>query len=77
MDVEGLDPDAVYVSGWSMKIDDSFKDAAVYEDALSHNAPPSVHNTISEMDDNVMLSRMILSTCNLAAMLPQGIARFR
>ncbi|KAJ0626843.1 hypothetical protein HanHA89_Chr01g0018591 [Helianthus annuus] len=24
-----------------------------------------------------MLSRMILSTCNLAAMLPQGIARFR
>ncbi|KAJ0467819.1 hypothetical protein HanIR_Chr14g0689521 [Helianthus annuus] len=29
------------------------------------------------MDDDVMLSRMILSTCNLAAMLPQGVARFR
>ncbi|KAJ0539765.1 hypothetical protein HanHA300_Chr08g0290151 [Helianthus annuus] len=77
MDVEGLDPDAVYVSGWSVKIDDSFKDATVCEDALSHIAPPSVHNTISEMDDDVMLSRMILITCNLAAMLPQGVACFR
>ncbi|KAJ0446159.1 hypothetical protein HanHA89_Chr17g0691251 [Helianthus annuus] len=77
MDVEGLDPDAVYVPGWSVKIDDSFKDVAVCEDALSHIAPPSVHNTISEMDDDVLLSRMILSTCNLAAMLPQGVARFR
>ncbi|KAJ0834513.1 hypothetical protein HanRHA438_Chr16g0744461 [Helianthus annuus] len=76
-DVEGLDPDAVYVPGWSVKIDDSFKDAAVCEDALSHIAPPSVHNTISEMDDEMMLSCMILSTCNLAAMLPQGVARFR
>ncbi|KAJ0781246.1 hypothetical protein HanPI659440_Chr06g0247111 [Helianthus annuus] len=76
-DVEGLDPDTVYVPGWSVKIDDSFKDVAVCEDALSHIAPPSVHNTISEMDDDMMLSRMILSTCNLAAMLPQGIVRFR
>ncbi|KAJ0501718.1 hypothetical protein HanHA300_Chr11g0404121 [Helianthus annuus] len=46
-------------------------------DALSHLTPPSVHNTIAGMDDNLMLSRMILSTCNLASMLPQGIARFR
>ncbi|KAJ0490069.1 hypothetical protein HanHA300_Chr12g0451211 [Helianthus annuus] len=69
-DVEGLDPDEVYVPGWSMKLDDSFKDAAVYEDVLSHIAPPSVHSTIAEMDDDMMLSRMILSTCNLAAMLP-------
>ncbi|KAJ0840800.1 hypothetical protein HanPSC8_Chr14g0623151 [Helianthus annuus] len=76
MDLEGLDLDAIYVPGWSVKIDDSFKDAAVCEDALSHIDPPSVHNTISEMDDDVMLSRMILSTCNLAAMLPQGVARF-
>uniref|UniRef100_A0A251VMB0 Putative transposase (Putative), gypsy type n=1 Tax=Helianthus annuus TaxID=4232 RepID=A0A251VMB0_HELAN len=36
MDVEGLDSDAVYVPGWLVKIDDSFKDAAVCEDALSH-----------------------------------------
>ncbi|KAJ0530100.1 hypothetical protein HanHA89_Chr10g0385711 [Helianthus annuus] len=77
MDVEGLDPDAVYVPCWSVKVDDSFKDAVVCEEALSHIAPPSVHKTISEMDDDVMLSRMILSTCNLAAMLPQGVARFR
>ncbi|KAJ0871768.1 hypothetical protein HanRHA438_Chr11g0516201 [Helianthus annuus] len=77
MDVEGLDPDSVYVPSWSVKVDDSFKDAAVCEEALSHIAPPSVHKTISEMDDDVMLSRMILSTCNLAAMFPQGVARFR
>ncbi|KAJ0810316.1 hypothetical protein HanPI659440_Chr01g0025691 [Helianthus annuus] len=76
-DVEGLDPEEVYVPGWSVKNDDSFKDAAVCEDALSHLAPPSVHNTIAGMDDDLMLSRMILSTCNLASMLPQGIARFR
>ncbi|KAF5771870.1 hypothetical protein HanXRQr2_Chr13g0569951 [Helianthus annuus] len=76
-DVEGLDPDEVYVPGWSVKVDDSFKDATVCEDVLSHIAPPSVHNTIAEMDDDMMLSRMILSTCNLVAMLPQGVARFR
>ncbi|KAF5785832.1 hypothetical protein HanXRQr2_Chr10g0433411 [Helianthus annuus] len=76
-DVEGLDPEEVYVPAWSVKNDDSFKDAAVCEDALSHLAPPSVHNTIAGMDDDLMLSRMILSTCNLASMLPQGIARFR
>ncbi|KAJ0809785.1 hypothetical protein HanPI659440_Chr01g0019241 [Helianthus annuus] len=75
-DVEGLDPDEVYVPGWSVKVDDSFKDAAVCEDVLSHIAPPSVHSTIAEMDDDFMLSQMILSTCNLAAMLPQGVARF-
>ncbi|KAF5790277.1 hypothetical protein HanXRQr2_Chr09g0381331 [Helianthus annuus] len=75
--VEGLDPDEVYVPGWSVKLDDSFKDAAVCEDKFSHIAPPSVHSTIAEMDDDMMLSRMILSTCNLAAMLPQGVAHFR
>ncbi|KAJ0565922.1 hypothetical protein HanIR_Chr06g0267991 [Helianthus annuus] len=76
-DVEGLDPEEVYVPGWSVKNDDSFKDAVVCEDALSHLAPSSVHNTIVGMDDDLMLSRMILSTCNLASMLPQVIARFR
>ncbi|MFS8004951.1 hypothetical protein Hanom_Chr13g01231811 [Helianthus anomalus] len=54
-----------------------FKDATVCEDVLSHIAHPLVHGTIAEMDDDMMLSRMILSTCNLAAMLPQGVARFR
>ncbi|KAJ0493750.1 hypothetical protein HanIR_Chr12g0589621 [Helianthus annuus] len=76
-DVEGLDPEGTYVPAWLVKNDDTFKDAAVCEDALSHLAPPSVHKTIAGMDDDLMLSRMVLSTCNLAAMLPQGIARFR
>ncbi|KAJ0533654.1 hypothetical protein HanIR_Chr09g0410921 [Helianthus annuus] len=76
-DVEGLNPEGTYVPAWLVKNDDTFKDAAVCEDALSHLAPPSVHKTIAEMDDDLMLSRMVLSTCNLAAMLPQGITRFR
>ncbi|KAJ0609078.1 hypothetical protein HanHA89_Chr03g0115901 [Helianthus annuus] len=76
-DVEGLDPEGTYVPAWLVKNDDTFKDAAVCEDALSHLAPPSVHKTIAGMDDDLMLSRMVLSTCNLAAMLPQGITRFR
>ncbi|KAJ0520631.1 hypothetical protein HanIR_Chr10g0461521 [Helianthus annuus] len=74
---EGLDPHQVYVPDWGVKLGDSFKDATVYEDVLSHIAPPLVHGTIAEMDDDMMLSRMILSTCNLAAMLSQGVARFR
>ncbi|MFS7958133.1 hypothetical protein Hanom_Chr07g00674561 [Helianthus anomalus] len=68
---EGLDPHQVYVPDWGVKLGDSFKDAAVCEDVLSHIVPPLVHGTIAEMDDDMMLSRMILSTCNLAAMLPQ------
>ncbi|KAJ0725850.1 hypothetical protein HanPI659440_Chr12g0463571 [Helianthus annuus] len=75
--VEGLNPEGTYVPAWLVKNDDTFKDAAVCEDALSHLAPPSVHKTIAEIDDDLMLSRMVLSTCNLAAMLPQGITRFR
>ncbi|KAJ0714761.1 putative translation Initiation factor eIF-4e, eukaryotic translation initiation factor 4E (eIF-4E) [Helianthus annuus] len=76
-DVEGLNPEGTYVPSWLVKNDDTFKDAAVCEDALSHLAPPSVREAIAEMDDDTMLSRMVLTTCNLAAMLPQGITRFR
>ncbi|KAJ0839005.1 hypothetical protein HanPSC8_Chr14g0601641 [Helianthus annuus] len=76
-DVEGLNPEGTYVPSWLVKNDDTFKDAAVCEDALSHLAPPSVREAIAEMDDDTMLARMVLTTCNLAAMLPQGITRFR
>ncbi|KAF5775605.1 hypothetical protein HanXRQr2_Chr13g0613951 [Helianthus annuus] len=74
---EGLDVHQVYVPDWSVKLGDSFKDAAVCEGVLSHIAPPLVHGTIAEMDDDMMLSRLILSTCNLVAVLPQGVASFR
>ncbi|KAJ0922637.1 hypothetical protein HanPSC8_Chr05g0206221 [Helianthus annuus] len=60
-----------------VKIGDSFKDAAVCENVLNHIAPPLVHGTIAEMDDDVMLSRLMLSACNFADMLPQGVACFR
>ncbi|XP_035840334.1 uncharacterized protein LOC118487523 [Helianthus annuus] len=65
-DVEGLNPEGTYVPTWLVKNDDTFKDAAVCEDALSHLAPPSVREAIAEMDDDTMLSRMVLTTCNLA-----------
>ena len=47
------------------------------EEALNHFAPPMVRGTIAEMEDDMMLSRMMLSACNFAAMLPQGVAHFR
>ncbi|KAF5810088.1 hypothetical protein HanXRQr2_Chr04g0165291 [Helianthus annuus] len=37
-DAGGLDPEGVYVPAWQVKNDDTFKDAAVCEDALSHLA---------------------------------------
>ncbi|KAM0046942.1 hypothetical protein Hdeb2414_s0009g00322561 [Helianthus debilis subsp. tardiflorus] len=58
---EGLDVHQIYIPDWGMKLGDSFKDATVCED----------------MDDDMMLSHMILSTCNVTPMLPQGVARFR
>ncbi|MFS7953778.1 hypothetical protein Hanom_Chr07g00622531 [Helianthus anomalus] len=36
-----------------------------------------VRGSISAMEDNMMISRMMLSACNLAAMLPGGVSCFR
>ncbi|KAM0058366.1 hypothetical protein Hdeb2414_s0005g00169421 [Helianthus debilis subsp. tardiflorus] len=74
---EGLDVHQFYVPDWGVKLGDSFKDAAVCEDVLSHITPPLAHGTAAKMDDDMMLYRLILSTCNLAAVLPQGVAHFR
>ncbi|KAJ0589602.1 hypothetical protein HanIR_Chr04g0188121 [Helianthus annuus] len=78
--VEGLEEssaDEIYVPNWGVKVGDSFKDPAVCADVLANFAPPSVRDSISEMEGDTMISRMILSNCNLSALLAEGVTRFR
>ncbi|KAJ0525437.1 hypothetical protein HanRHA438_Chr09g0391881 [Helianthus annuus] len=37
----------------------------------------SIKGSLSTMDGDVMISRMMMSACNFAAMLPEGVSRFR
>ncbi|KAJ0866270.1 hypothetical protein HanRHA438_Chr12g0549861 [Helianthus annuus] len=76
-DVKGLSEDEVYVPNWSVKIEDSFKDASVCADMLANFAPPGVRGAISEMEGDTMLSRLMLSFCNLSALVAEGVTRFR
>ncbi|KAM0064637.1 hypothetical protein Hdeb2414_s0003g00105351 [Helianthus debilis subsp. tardiflorus] len=62
--------------GGGVKVGDSFKDLAVYVDALAHFAPPSFRSAISELEANHLISRMMLSSCNLSALLAEGVTRF-
>ncbi|MFS7917718.1 hypothetical protein Hanom_Chr03g00192491 [Helianthus anomalus] len=78
--VEGsaiVNPGEVYVPDWKVKVSDSFKSSSACEDVLTHFAPPTVRDSCSSMDDDQMISKMILGACNLAALLPEGISRFR
>ncbi|MFS7917706.1 hypothetical protein Hanom_Chr03g00192321 [Helianthus anomalus] len=78
--VEGsanVNPGEVYVPGWKVMVSDSFKSSSVCEDVLTHFAHPVVRDSCSSMDDDQMISKMILGACNLAALLPEGISRFR
>ncbi|KAM0036085.1 hypothetical protein Hdeb2414_s0014g00422071 [Helianthus debilis subsp. tardiflorus] len=70
-DVEGLSEDEVYVPNWSVKVGDSFKDANVCADVLVIFAPPGVRGAISEMEGDTMLSRLMLSSCNLSALVAE------
>ncbi|MFS7930066.1 hypothetical protein Hanom_Chr04g00339771 [Helianthus anomalus] len=76
-DVEGLSEDEIYVPNWGVKVGDSFKDAKVCADLLANFAPPGVQGSISEMEGDTMLSRLILSSCNLSALVAEGVTRFR
>ncbi|KAM0060796.1 hypothetical protein Hdeb2414_s0004g00128301 [Helianthus debilis subsp. tardiflorus] len=62
-DVEGLSEDEVYVPNCA--------------DVLANFAPPGVRGFISEMEGDTMLSRLILSSCNLSALVAEGVTRFR
>ncbi|KAJ0605302.1 hypothetical protein HanHA300_Chr02g0061511 [Helianthus annuus] len=76
-DIEGLSEDEIYVPNWGVKVRDSFKDANVCANVLANFAPPSVRGSILEMEGDTMLSRLILSSCNLSALLAEGVTRFR
>ncbi|MFS7988031.1 hypothetical protein Hanom_Chr11g01029761 [Helianthus anomalus] len=72
-----INPGEIYVPGWKVTIADSFKSSSVCEDVLTHFAPPVVRDSCSSMDDDQMISMMILRACNLVALLPEGISCFR
>ncbi|MFS8002513.1 hypothetical protein Hanom_Chr13g01202951 [Helianthus anomalus] len=75
--VESFSEDEVYVPNWSVKVGDSFKDANVCADVLANLAPPDVRGSVSEMEGDTMPSRLILSSCNLSALVTEGVTRFR
>ncbi|KAJ0451552.1 hypothetical protein HanHA300_Chr15g0568791 [Helianthus annuus] len=53
-------------------VGDSFKSSSICEDVLTHFSPPALRDSCSSMDDDQMISKMILGAC-----LPEGISRFR
>ncbi|MFS7911186.1 hypothetical protein Hanom_Chr02g00115081 [Helianthus anomalus] len=58
------------------KVGDSFKDPAVCAEVLAHFSPPGVRSAISEREVDHFISRLILSSYNLSAMLAEGVTRF-
>ncbi|MFS7930789.1 hypothetical protein Hanom_Chr04g00348421 [Helianthus anomalus] len=67
----------VYVPDWKVTVGDSFKYPSVCEDVLTHFAPPIVRGSCSSIDDDLMISKMMMGACNLAALLLEGVSRFR
>ncbi|MFS7977485.1 hypothetical protein Hanom_Chr10g00904521 [Helianthus anomalus] len=43
---------------------------------LAHFAPPGVRDAISEMEGDHFISRLMLSSCNLSALLTEGVTSF-
>ncbi|KAJ0908789.1 hypothetical protein HanRHA438_Chr07g0314361 [Helianthus annuus] len=73
---EGSEGQDIYVPNWGVKVGDNFKDPTVCAEALAHFAPPGVRSAISEMEADHLISRMMLSSCNLSAFLAEGVTRF-
>ncbi|KAJ0546838.1 hypothetical protein HanOQP8_Chr08g0286001 [Helianthus annuus] len=67
----------ITVPDWSVKVGVSFKDASVCADVLAHFSPPGVQDAISEMEGDNFISRMMLSSSNLSALVAEGVTRFR
>ncbi|KAM0040339.1 hypothetical protein Hdeb2414_s0012g00392651 [Helianthus debilis subsp. tardiflorus] len=72
-----VDPGEIYVPDWKVTVSDSFKSLSICEDVLTHFAPTAVRTSSSSMDDDHMIAKMIMGACNLCALLPEGISRFR
>ncbi|KAJ0520470.1 hypothetical protein HanIR_Chr10g0459761 [Helianthus annuus] len=64
-------------SGTKVSVGDNFKDASVCADVLANFVPPGVRGAISEMEGDTMLSRLMLSSSNLSALVAKGVTRFR
>ncbi|KAJ0853307.1 hypothetical protein HanRHA438_Chr14g0649721 [Helianthus annuus] len=73
---EGSEGEEVYIPNWGVKVGDTFKDPVVCAEALAHFAPPGVRSAISEMEADHLISRMMLSSYNLSALLAEGVTRF-
>ncbi|KAM0064627.1 hypothetical protein Hdeb2414_s0003g00105201 [Helianthus debilis subsp. tardiflorus] len=76
-DVEGLNEDEVYVRDWTVKVGDSFKDPNVCANVIAHFAPPSVRGVISDMESDHFISRLMLGSYNLSALVAVGVTRFQ
>ncbi|MFS7922290.1 hypothetical protein Hanom_Chr03g00247341 [Helianthus anomalus] len=74
---KGLNEDKVYVPDWSVKVGDSFKDPNVCANVLAHFAPLGVRDAISEMEGDHFISRLMLSSCDLSALVAKGVTRFQ
>ncbi|MFS8003289.1 hypothetical protein Hanom_Chr13g01212271 [Helianthus anomalus] len=66
----------VGLKGSGKGVEGSTNSSSVCEDVLSHFAPPVVQDSYSSMDDDLMISKMMMGAFNLAALLPNGISRF-
>ncbi|KAJ0723350.1 hypothetical protein HanOQP8_Chr08g0297141 [Helianthus annuus] len=62
---------------FEVSVGDSFKDPAICGDVLANFAPLGVRDAISEMEGDHFISRLMLSSCNLSALLAEGVTRFR
>ncbi|MFS7986536.1 hypothetical protein Hanom_Chr11g01011461 [Helianthus anomalus] len=72
-----VDSGETYVPDWKVTVSDSFKSPAICEDVLNHFFPLVVRASSSSIVDDQMICIMIMASCNLYALLPEGIARFR
>ncbi|MFS7995326.1 hypothetical protein Hanom_Chr12g01116651 [Helianthus anomalus] len=61
----------------SVEVGDNFKSSVVCECVLTNFAPLMVMDSLTAMDDDVVISRMIMSAYNFAAMLLEGVSHFR
>ncbi|MFS8017142.1 hypothetical protein Hanom_Chr15g01376881 [Helianthus anomalus] len=54
-----------------------FQRSNVCANVLAHFAPPGARDAISEMEDDHFISRLMLSSCNLSALMAEGVTRFQ
>ncbi|MFS8024454.1 hypothetical protein Hanom_Chr16g01463431 [Helianthus anomalus] len=66
----------VYVPNWNVKVGDNLKSSVVCEDVLTHFARLMVRDSMAAVDDDLMISRMMMGASNFSSSLPEGVSRF-